>query len=166
METGEPAPLSSSELAKQQKSVLAVNGGRTVTDKKEKSNSSFKQKKFHKGTFVALGNDRVRGTAVDVLGRVYVADKDRGLMVFQSNGTFLTLLPVASPISVYYDKPRQSVWVGSSELHFLYEYNVTTWEIIQVKFLIHSVYPLVLNFFFRLQKKIFSLPLLIPDHTE
>lgn len=89
---------------------------------------------MYNGTFVDLGNDEVRGIAFDGQGLLYVANKQKGVMVFDKNGYFLGQLPlnVPNPISVYYCKDRNSIWVGSANKHALYEYDSTTWNVMQV----------------------------------
>lgn len=95
--------------------------------------SGHKLNGFYKGTFIDLGNDEVRGIAFDNQGLLYVANKQKGVMVFDKNGFLLGQLPlnVPNPISIYYCKERDSIWIGSAEHHTLYEYDATTWQVLQ-----------------------------------
>lgn len=148
IDNGAPAALPRSQLLKQKESILEayklINSsseinldditddvGSLVSSAAPVQLSDISRKPFHEGTFVALSGSRVRGVAVDGFGRLYVANKDRGLMVFDQAGVLLTILPVYLPISVYYCEPRSSIWVGSAGKHRLYEYGIAKWDLVQ-----------------------------------
>lgn len=95
--------------------------------------SGHEYENFYNGTFVDLGTDGVRGIAFDGQGLLYVADKAKGLLVFDRDGYLLGQLPVnvRNPISVHYCEDRNSMWIGSADSNVLYEYDTVTWEMVQ-----------------------------------
>lgn len=85
------------------------------------------------GTFVTLGDDEVRGVAFDAQGVLYVSNKQKGVMAYDKDGFLLGILPGGAkrPISVHYCTHRNSLWVGCAKQHVIYEYDASTWQIMQ-----------------------------------
>eukprot|EP00920_Eleutheroschizon_duboscqi_P029786 GHVT01072382.1.p1 GENE.GHVT01072382.1~~GHVT01072382.1.p1 ORF type:complete len:701 (-),score=146.20 GHVT01072382.1:524-2626(-) len=68
------------------------------------------------GLFFKLGKgEEVRGIAVDGSGNLYISNKQRGVLVVDSRGYLRHTIPVRSPISVLFQKPRNSIWVRIEE---------------------------------------------------
>eukprot|EP00922_Rhytidocystis_sp_ex-Travisia-forbesii_P003240 GHVS01004744.1.p1 GENE.GHVS01004744.1~~GHVS01004744.1.p1 ORF type:complete len:461 (-),score=109.17 GHVS01004744.1:75-1457(-) len=70
-------------------------------------------------------DDSIRGICFDGFGNLYIADKQRGVIVVNGQAEEVGLLPVESPISVFFDKDRSSVWAGCSNTHSLLEFVVS-----------------------------------------
>eukprot|EP00922_Rhytidocystis_sp_ex-Travisia-forbesii_P008554 GHVS01012559.1.p1 GENE.GHVS01012559.1~~GHVS01012559.1.p1 ORF type:complete len:627 (+),score=123.46 GHVS01012559.1:67-1947(+) len=66
--------------------------------------------------------DEIRGICFDKQGNLYVANKQKGVIVVNEGGQKVDVLSVPSPISVFFDEARSSVWVGCSESHSLFEF--------------------------------------------
>lgn len=73
--------------------------------------------------------DGVRGIAVDKgRGRVYVADKDEGVLVLDEDGYHVGAIDVDTPIGVAYCAARDSLVVGSKGDDTVLEYSLRTHE--------------------------------------
>jgi hypothetical protein len=101
-----------------------------ISEQKERPRS------LYDGSFISLDFDRLRGIAVDWIGNVYVANKDKGVMIFDQHGIYRSTIPIKLPISLYYCHSRHSLWIGSSKNHNLYEYSIYSWIRLQVIFYI------------------------------
>jgi len=79
---------------------------------KEKSS----KKKIYDGTFVLLDKtEEMRGILFDNKHRLYLANKETGVQVYDSNGHLLHTLEVHNPISLAWHSHRQTVWVGTTK---------------------------------------------------
>lgn len=75
-------------------------------------------------------DDGVRGIAVDVgRGRVYVCDKEQGVLVLDGDGYHLGRIDVDKPIGVAYCVARDSLVVGSKGDDTVLEYDLKTHEL-------------------------------------
>lgn len=75
-------------------------------------------------------SDGVRGIAIDAgRGRVYVANKDEGVLVLDNDGYHVGMINVDKPIGVAYCAARDSLIVGSKGDDTVLEYDVRTHEV-------------------------------------
>ncbi|XP_053990907.1 uncharacterized protein LOC128883000 isoform X2 [Hylaeus volcanicus] len=128
-----PAALPGSTVLQQRENAMLLNplllSNKSYLQKIE--GQSEEQRNFYDGSFIMLDSDRLRGIAVDSLDNVYVANKNKGVMIFDRHGIYRATLPIKLPISLYYCQTRHSLWIGSSKNHNLYEYSIYSWKRLQ-----------------------------------
>ncbi|VWU48871.1 conserved protein, unknown function [Hepatocystis sp. ex Piliocolobus tephrosceles] len=71
-------------------------------------------------------NEGIRGIDFDNLNNFYVANKQKGVHVYDPDFNLIHVISVVSPISVLFDKETNHIFVGSSITNDIKEYTIGT----------------------------------------